>query len=516
MIHLDRSHGHLVTLLLLPIALAPAVESIQPLLGEPFIGGPREPNLLRPKDKYNQFTLAYHRDTGNTRSDDYLSPLGEEIKTLSTSQIKPAPLYWDDEGRLTAGAICNDTTTCIVALDRDTFNVTATWTGPTEHGSVPYFPFFTYSTVYYGRRYVTPALGPRILEVERIDNEQETSFKVFRDLDLSSIVGNNSQIINSQYDADGNLWFTTGGFSGVGLGSASTTAVVGYVEPAGVIRHIGLPGSTIENGIAMSGSTVYLATGPAGDNDHPNAVGYLYALEPSSEGVRILYTEKYDAGDGIKLGGISRGSGSSPSLLGNEYVTIIDNANERINLLFFRQANSPSNSSNLLCKVPLFSPNASANENTLGSHFNGDTYSVIVTNSFNAPPPINFFNSTTTINSSAHKVTNAGPGFARIDPNPQSGERGTRWEADLRATGIPTLSTASGPLYQYSQGHDLARNGSYVWYVSGVDYETGEIVFRIRTGAGPLFNNNYQSPTLGPDGAVYTWVQGGIVKVYDM
>ncbi|PPJ60692.1 hypothetical protein CBER1_03440 [Cercospora berteroae] len=499
------------------------IQSSQSTPGEQFIGDPVAASPLRPKTKYNPSVLAYHRDTGNSRSDGYLGPLGHNVPTASTTNIKPAPLFWDDEGRLTAGAICNDTTTCIVALDPETFEILANWTGPTDQGSSPFFPFFTYSTMYEGR-YITPALGPKVLEIERSDTANGPTLRLVKELDLSALVGEENQIINSAYDEKGRFRFTTGGFRGAGVGSTNTSAVIGYIEPGGAVKHMVLPDTNVENGIALTGSIVYLNTGPAGANDRPNAVGHLYALAPSVDGIRVLYNETYDAGSGIKPGGISRGSGSSPSLLGTDYVAITDNADTQIRLNIFKQARSDASAdwesvsnknSNLVCTVPIFRPNASATENTLITHFDGEIYSAVITASFNAPPVINFFNSSTTLNSSDHRVTTAAPGLVRVDFDPRNSSCRVRWEVDLPGTGIGTLSTASGLLYQYHQDVELAGKGEYVWCLSVIDYESGEIVWSVRTDTGPLFNNNYQSPTLGPDGAVYTWVQGGIVKVFD-
>ncbi|CAK1358588.1 unnamed protein product [Cercospora beticola] len=499
------------------------VPSLQSIPGGQLTGEPVAARPLRPKTKYNPSVLAYHRDTGNTRSDDYLGPLGHNVTTSSSTNIKPAPLFWDGEGRLTAGAICNDTTTCIVALDPTSFDTLATWTGTTEQGSSPFFPFFTYSTMYQGR-YITPALGPKVLEIERSDTANGTTLKLVKELNLSALVGEENQIINAAYDEEGRFWFTTGGFRGAGVGSTNTSAVIGYIEPSGTMRHLVLPDTNVENGIAMSGSIVYVNTGPAGANDRPNAIGHLYALAPSVDGIRVLYNETYDAGSGIKPGGISRGSGSSPSLLGTDYVAITDNADMQIRLNIFKQARNDASTdyesvsnknSNLVCNVPIFRPNASATENTLITHFDGKIYSAVITASFNAPPVINFFNSSTTLNSSDHRVTTAAPGLVRVDFDPRNNSCRVRWEVDLPGTGIGTLSTASGLLYQYHQDVELAKEGEYVWDLSAIDYESGEIVWSVKTGTGPLLNNNYQSPTLGPDGAVYTWVQGGIVKVFD-
>lgn len=499
------------------------IPSLQSIPGQQFSGEPVAANPLRPKTKYNPSVLAYHRDTGNSRSDDYFGPLGENVTTSSSTNIKPAPLFWDDEGRLTAGAICNETTTCIVALDPETFDILATWTGPTEPGSSLFFPFFTYSTMYEGR-YITPALGPKVLEIERSDAANGTTLKLAKELDLSALVGEENQIINSAYDEEGRFWFTTGGFRGAGPGSSNTSAVIGYIEPDGTMRHMVIPDTNVENAIAMSGTTVYVNTGPAGANDRPNAVGHLYAIASGRDGIQILYNETYDAGSGIKPGGIARGSGSSPSLLGTKYVAITGNAEMQIRLNIFKQTSSDASADyesvsnkngNLVCTVPIFRPNASATENTLITHFDGTIYSAVITASFNAPPVIDFFNSSTTLNSSDHFVTTAAPGFVRVDFDPRNSSCRVRWQVNLPTTGIGTLSTISGLLYCYHQDVGLARNGEYVWYLSALEWQSGRVVWSVRTGTGPLFNNNYQSPTLGPDGAVYTCVQGGIVKVFD-
>ncbi|GIZ41223.1 hypothetical protein CKM354_000453600 [Cercospora kikuchii] len=459
--------------------------SLQSIPGGQFIGDPVAAEPLRPKTKYNPSVLAYHRDSGNSRIDDYFGPLGKNVTIASTTNIKPAPLFWDDEGRLTAGAICNDTTSCIVALNPETFDILATWTGPTDQGSKLFFPFFTYSTMYEGR-YITPVMGPRIIEVQRSDTEEGTSFSLAKEWDLSDLVGEGNQIINSAYDEDGNLWFSTGGFPGAGVGSTNTSAVIGYFDASGTIRHLVLPDASIENGVAMTGTTVYLNAAPAGANDHPNATGHLYALQPSADGVRILYNETYDAGSGMKPGGISRGSGSSPTLLGTEYVAITDNAHTQIRLNFFKQATSGPNLtssplksdesvSNLVCSVPVFRPNASASENTLLSHFDGTIYSAVISGSFGAPPVINFFNSSTTLNDPAQFVTTAKPGLVRVDFDPRNKSCRVRWEVDLPMTGNPTLSTATGLLYHYHQDVELAKNGEYVWYLSAIDWQSGEV-----------------------------------------
>ncbi|PVH70952.1 hypothetical protein DL98DRAFT_577624 [Cadophora sp. DSE1049] len=507
-----------------PGAWQTTVESVQPLVGPAFEGRAVEANPLRPKTRYSPFSVAFHRDSGNTRTEDYLGPLGNNPQVASAAGIKPIPLMWHD-GKLTAGAVCNETVDCIVALDPTTFEVKAKWTGPTDKGTNISVGYFAYSSFYQGR-FVSAAVGPRIIEIERTDAGNQTTLQLVADRDLSDTVGNNTQIFNTGYDSNGNLWFTTGGLNfpeGEGppgdSGASVTTVTIGYICPSGTIHKLDLPNETVENTIAISGSVVYVLTGPAGENDHVNAVGHLYALEASSKGneITILYKEEYSAGDARKPGGIARGSGSSPGLVGDEYISFADNANGQINALFFRQAKKShsGSKSNLVCKVPIFTANASSTDNAVGGYFNGETYSIITTNMYNAPEMISPWNSSMTLNDPAQNVTISAPGIARVDFDPRDGTCKTVWEVDVRATGIPILSTTSGLVYQLAQDHELAVNGSYVWYLYGIDYRTGELVYRVRAGTGGLFNNNYQGVSLGPDGAFYSFITGGVVKIYD-
>ena len=76
---------------------------------------------------------------------------------------------------------------------------------------------------------------------------------------------------------------------------------------------------------------------------------------------------------------------------------------------------------------------------------------------------------------------------------------------------VPKLSLANGLLYAYVKGPQVTDP----WYWSAVDYATGREVWRIRAGAGPLYNNNYAGISLGPDGAARLGVLGGMVVLRD-
>ena len=68
----------------------------------------------------------------------------------------------------------------------------------------------------------------------------------------------------------------------------------------------------------------------------------MYAMLADPQGMpQVLWEESYDRGSGRKVGTINQGSGTTPTLIGDEYLTITDNADGRINLLVYRRKPEP-------------------------------------------------------------------------------------------------------------------------------------------------------------------------------
>ncbi|KAF4461714.1 hypothetical protein FALBO_11483 [Fusarium albosuccineum] len=498
------------------------IESTQPLKGKSFIGHGVSANPMSPKAIYDPPSQSLHRDAANTRSEDYGGPLGNNVKVESWSMPPPVTIFSDSSGRLTASTMCRENTTCIVSLNPSTLEVEATYPEPGESSELNMVSMIYMQWL---DGHLTVPTGARhIIDVQRIDKDGKTSFIKKRDIDLSKITPNNSRLVGSAYDGEGNLWFTTGGYPGAGVPSPDD-AVIGYITSKGTIHSITLPDTGVENNFAISGTDVYLITGPAGAADTANATGYFYGFHPSPDGVEIGMKVPYDAGDGIKLGGVSRGSGSTPSLIGKKYLSYTDNANGQINLHIVPQMSTGRNVTEPVCSIPLWESGLSANENAILNHWDGEfTYSVVTNNCYNNGPV--YFQGDSpvgdgtwdpaTINGPFNNVSAIPPGLARIDFNEKTGSCTTRWYNKKIATNIiPILSTKTGLLYTPSQDHDLAREGIYVWYMSAIDFNTGKEVWRARMGAGGSFSNNFQCPLLTPDGAVGQHVIGGFVKIKD-
>jgi outer membrane protein assembly factor BamB len=77
---------------------------------------------------------------------------------------------------------------------------------------------------------------------------------------------------------------------------------------------------------------------------------------------------------------------------------------------------------------------------------------------------------------------------------------------------VAKMSLANGLVYIVSR----ERKGlSDYWYLTALDFRTGQAVFKQRYGTGFGYNVNYAPISLGPDGAAYVGVLGGLVRIAD-
>ncbi|KAJ3548533.1 hypothetical protein NM208_g962 [Fusarium decemcellulare] len=472
-----------------------------------FLGNPAVAQALRPKERFKPDALHAHIDGGNTRSDDFLGPLGNS-PYVSSVEVPAAFMFWENSTSLLAAMSCETSQAtiafCLSALDPDTLNPLARWSAPNRTTVSTYWQIID-------GKIIMPTLEGFILEVERVATGSETTFRRIREIDVSDLMTAGAILATAGYTDDGNLWFTATPAPLVGL-PGTNTSTIGYVSPDNAVYSIALDNHVIENGMAVNRKTIYVVTGPSGVEDHSDAAGYFYAFQAAGKGgVSISYKEKYSAGSGIKPGGLARGSGATPGLLGQKYVAITDNADEQINLVVYLQADhAAENESSFVCSVPLFKPNGSGNEASLTTHFDGNTYSVMITNSYNSPT---FLDVGDNVNGRHNDLSVAAPGVARIEVT-ENGDCSLAWELPVRAT-MTTLSTSSGLLYAYTQDNDLAKEGLYVWYIAAFNYTTGDEVWRSRVGAGGAFHPGVSHIQLGPGGKIYEGVVGGMAWLQD-
>ena len=166
--------------------------------------------------------------------------------------------------------------------------------------------------------------------------------------------------------------------------------------------------------------------------------------------------------------------------------------------------------------MPLFTSGESNNDNAVLTHFDGVTNGLVVQIDYNIPPvyiqkPEESFD----VNGEWNDMSKMAGGRTRIDVHP-NGTCSMRWtNPDLAIKGVSIMSTKMGLIYVYVQDTERAAGGEFIWYVAAVDWNTGKTVFKVRTGTGGTFNDNYLQASIGPDGTFYQTVLGGVVGVND-
>lgn len=278
-------------------------------------------------------------------------------------------------------------------------------------------------------------------------------------------------------DHEGRLWWV------------SRYGRIGVLAPeSGDLAVTRLEGEQIQNGFAVDDNGVYIVS------DHA-----MYGFTASASGQpRQLWRQPYDRGSQRKVGSINQGSGTTPTLLGERYVAITDNADERINLLVYRRRPAVTGE-RLVCRMPLFQRGASATDNTMV----GLGRAIVIENNHGYTSAFE--------QSDWDAVTG---GIWRIDVRPDGSGCDVMWRSREKAPSVvPKLSAVNGLLYFYTfrpQG-----NGENAWYLMALDFATGETRFKIRTGAGSGYDNNWSSITLAPDGTAYIGTFKGLVAIRD-
>lgn len=498
-------------------------------------------------------------DGGNSGVSDGPAPLGRAPVTGSAAVALLPPLLWG-RGGLVAGChielVPGLTKSCLAAVDTSNLTVEARWLPPGQDINVATAVLDDSQQVV-----VTTAQG-HLFVVARPDGN-DPSFRVDRDVDLGAHLGAGQGLLAAVVDTGGNLWFVSGGPPPSGAPSPDTT--VGYVTPDDQVVTAVLANQRVETGLAVDQGTVYLATAPAGTADHANATGEVSALTAAPGQVSLAWQQPYDAGSGIKPGGLTRGSASPVMLLGRQYLAITDNADDQAHLLVFLRgalpalpvaasttSTTPTSTSRapsttqlptttlptttlatgalttttspaggsaaanpdrrLVCSVGLFTPGASAVTTAPIAYSAVDAASVIVADGLNTPPPV----VGAPDGGPANDLGPMTPGVTRVDVALDATSCTTVWTTPLRVHSGLVASSTTGLVYGYTQDVTRAAAGSYIWYFVAIDYRTGRIVWRQRAGAGSTKNDNRRPLFLGANGVLYQTVPLGLEWMRDV
>lgn len=295
-------------------------------------------------------------------------------------------------------------------------------------------------------RIVVPTVNKHIFRLEATGNPPV--FRVETDFDLTSLP-DPGHIESALPDWTGRLWFVT------------EEGVVGTVEKGTPPKTISLAQTdgavTVSEGIFNSFAMdetggIYVVS------DHA-----LYRLDADANGnPAVTWREEYDRGTRRKPGQFSQGSGTTPTLIGRDYLAITDNSEPRMNVLVYRRQRNVAGS-RLVCRVPVFAEGASATENSLIAFSN----SIIVENNYGYTRAVHFIGKL------------SAPGVVRINFSPD-GHCENVWEADIIVPSVVSkYSAESGMVYTYAKD----RAG---WYFTGLSGATGKAVFAKKVGGGRI------------------------------
>ncbi len=465
----------------------------QPIPEEPiadaprFIGAPAEPNPVPAGTEAPRHPFMAENGRSNIHVDAYMTdtntfagPLGEDMRRVSTFQAADcASVTFDQRGRLVSICVGVEGPRLVLFHPRTLDQLASYRLPPRQPGSGtgganPFTDFAGGGYFYLDHRdrAVIPTTTRHIYVVRQTDGP---GFQRVRDYDLTGELDRDDAIVSALPDYAGLIWFV------------STDGVVGNIDPAsGEIESRTLRGEGITNSFAVDeDGGVYIVTDRA-----------LYRFDaPAGEPVSVTWREQYPNSLEQKPGQVDDGSGTTPSVMGDDLVAITDNA-DPMHVVVYRRAASVAGERQV-CREPVFEAGASATDNSL---IVTDS-SIVVENNYGYEGPSSTFQGGVTA-----------PGLARVDLDADGEGCAVAWNSDeISPTVVPKLSLANGLVYAYTK----TRDTDDPWYLTAIDFRTGETVYKRLAGFGLGFNNNYAPVTLGPDGTAYVGVLGGLVALRD-
>jgi hypothetical protein len=430
---------------------------------------PRHP-FMAPNGRSNLHNDAYMTDVYR----DLAGPLGRGTTTDSALFARECgSITFDSRGRLET--ICVGIDRPVLALlDPVTLEVLAKLDlPPRELSGGDIFTNFSGGGYFYlddRDRGVIPTTTRHVLVVRQTS---APGFSVQRDHDLGGVVPDGDELISVLPDWDGRIWF------------ASRQGRVGWISPdSGQIASRAL-GERIGNSFAVDDTEgVYIVTDAA-----------LYRFEAVRGEPRTVWRRGYENVGRQKPGQTQAGSGTTPTLMGRRYVAITDNA-DPMNVLVLRRGRR-AHGRRVVCRQPVFEQGASATDQSLI----GTRRSVVVENNYGYTGPASVMGDTTTT-----------PGLERVSLDRDGAGCRTVWHSDEVAPSVvPKLAAGSGLVFTYTK----PPSSDGAWYLTAIDYRSGQTVYRRLAGAGFGFNNNFAPVTIGPDDTAYVGVLGGLTLFRD-
>ncbi len=277
------------------------------------------------------------------------------------------------------------------------------------------------------------------------------------------------------------------------------------------------PFEQIQNSFAVGPDGVYIVSNMALYKLRFNQDTKHIELDPNWAPSYAHEPLVYDNDRQVKPGHLNAGSGTTPTLIDDRFVAIVDNAPSQVHLNVFSQKDGT-----LVSKLPLFEPGRGAVENSVLAYDD----SLIVANTYGYVDPF--------------VENDTAGGIMRFDYDEEQGEYVLQegWPAaghiDAQ-TATPKLSTAHGLIYIYHR--DVDQPDYHDWQLTALDFRTGWRVFSIKgyfsdvgfddnvsgiierrtLGAQyygrKVFNNIWGTFSFGPKNSIFLGTYRGYVRI---
>ncbi|HYF24795.1 MAG TPA: hypothetical protein VD931_03565 [Baekduia sp.] len=436
---------------------------------------PRHPHMA-PNGRSNLHEDAYQTDTV---APDRLAPLGDGTRRTASNLFvqECASVTFDSRGRIVTVCVGLVQATLRI-LDPVTLRELAALPLPLRDplaGTGNPFTSFGGGGYFYldqHDRAVVPTADRHLRIVRALD---PPALQEDADIPLTAVVDQGDSVLSALPDFHGRIWFAT------------ARGVVGTVDPAtGAVRAT-RTGEGIGNSFAVDrDGSVSIVTDAA-----------LYRFEAEGDGTpRAVWRLPYANTGTVKSGQTQPGSGTTPTLIGDDLVAITDNADPIA--VVVAQRGRQAQGERVICRQPVFEPGASSTDQSLIAA--GRT--IVVENNHGYSIAATQGGGSTT------------PGLARVDLDEDG--RGCRvvWTSAERApSAVPKLALGTGLVYTWTK--DPNPEGEDGWYLTAIDVRTGRTRWEALGGEGLGHNNNYAPITVAPDGSIVVGVLGGIVRLAD-
>lgn len=492
----------------MPIPDGPGLEAV-PV----FEGKPARPRPMLPKDVPEHPFLGeqsvFHDDHYNSDVTDFPAPLGLDPRVVSRAYVLCGTPRVDSNGRVIATCgnpefAANPTVEpgILYLLDPDNLDILAStefFTGQFDGENIG---GGNYPHVLADDSVINGGADGTLDRYAQIEDPVTgaISWEFMEPIDFSPGIPSGDTMFDTLPDFDGEYWFATVGGPDIG------GVTVGVRDNEGDLRTLFLPGEKTENGLAVGEEGVYFVT---------DVALYRFDKDPVTGAPVQTWRETYESVPKPPEAGVfSDGSGSTPTLLGRDYIAITDNEDPQVNLLVYRR-DADFTGDREICKVPLFEPGQSANDLSVI----GDRRSIVVSNWYGAPQPIQV-GPGQTLPPFFGDYRNMAGGMTRIDIRPDESGCDIKWNnPEVRTNSVPKLSTLTGLIYFHGQRIDDTTESAVppidAYYMRTLSMKTGKFKFDVLAGTGPYYSGGGLTTTIGPGGAFYQATGGGIYKVQD-